>query len=125
MVSGVTYDSEHIILAIYEKKGVIADAAKKLNIERKVIYNAMKRDPAVEEAVNEARREAVIDRIDKDERIVQNAYEGIEYLIKTNDPTAILFALKCKGKWSDKSGDIAQMGWAKTEVVDYSKAVDG
>ena len=124
MVSGVECDKSKIIEAIHAKRGIIEHAAKHAGITPQTIYAWMKKDQDVAKAIEEARENNRLERIDKDENLVQEAYRAMDYLLRSNDVTATIFSMKCKAKWSDKAGDPIAMSHTKTEIINYHKPVD-
>lgn len=124
MVCGVTCDKSKIVDAIYKKEGIIERAAKSIGIAPTTIYEWIKKDEDVANAVKEAREYNRQRREDDKEDMRLLAFESAKVLLKSNDVTTTIFTLKSLDKWSDKAGDEAITS-TKIETIDYSKAGNG
>lgn len=102
-IPGVALKKPDILNAIRLKKGIIKHAAELLNCERETIYQWMNKDEDIANAVTTARDQAIKDRSDDDNEIVQAAYLSLLEQIKKGEATPTLFALKCKAGWAEKS----------------------
>jgi hypothetical protein len=120
-LGGVKVDRIRILHAIKECKGILYQAAKMLNCERKSLYNWKNSDPEIAEAVLEARKLAEEDRENMDEEIRGLAYDSIIYHLKKKNIPVTLSALEAKTKWK-KHVDLALQGNIKIESVDYKDA---
>ena len=75
------------IEAIHNSRGLLTAAAKSLGVTRKAIYDAAKRHPEVQKAIEEAR-----------ERTTDLAEGKLYQQINEGNMTAIIFYLKTQGK---------------------------
>ena len=76
-----------MIKAIRDARGLVAVAARKLQIDRQTIYNRMQKSDAVKDAVAEAR-----------EFVLDVAEAKLMQAVENGEPYAICFTLKCLGK---------------------------
>lgn len=78
---------EQIIAAIVAKKGMVYNAAKSLGASHMLIYGRMKTNPAIKEAIDEARG-----------RVLDTAETKLFTAVQKGEPWAIAFTLKTIGK---------------------------
>ncbi len=104
---GVKLDKQAVLSALIEKKGNKASAARLLGCSRSTITNWYDSDQEVKNAVDKAREEAIQEKVELDEDLVQLAYESIRELLVRRDITATIYTLKTKGKWGE--GDSRDM----------------
>jgi hypothetical protein len=76
-----------MVRAIRDARGLVAVAARKLQIDRQTIYNRMQKSDAVKDAVAEAR-----------EFVLDVAEAKLMQAVEAGEPYAICFTLKCLGK---------------------------
>jgi hypothetical protein len=76
-----------MVKAIRDARGLVAVAARKLQIDRQTIYNRMQKSDAVKDAVAEAR-----------EFVLDVAEAKLMQAVENGEPYAICFTLKCLGK---------------------------
>lgn len=75
------------INAIYRNKGILAKAARELDVTRRTLYNYMERWPKVREAYEDASDETL-----------DLAEQGLFDAIRAGSLSAIMFVLKTKGR---------------------------
>lgn len=120
-IKGVPITAQDIKDALALKRGIIRHAAEELNISPNTIYEHMKRDPEIVQALKEARESADSAREDEDRMIVVEARNSIRELLKDKNIVATLFALKSKDGWVEKR-DAPQIENASQAVEDlYNK----
>ena len=100
-----------IVKAFNSTCGVLQDAAEKLKINRATLSKWIKADPALKEALETAREEAL-----------DLAESKLFELMEDGNLTAIIFFLKCKGK---KRGYVERTKVKTIEAVEFEiKEVD-
>lgn len=102
---GVITDKSKIINAIHDKKGIIEYAAASIPCAPKTIYDWMKRDPEIAEAVKEARANAAQELLDKNEILKSKAYKSAEYLLDKKETTMTIFTLKTLAGFKEQAVD--------------------
>lgn len=95
-------DPQDVINAIHKKKGVVAEAAKIVPCDRSWIFHMIKHNPAVKQAVDEAREAAKQERLDMNETLREKAYQSALTLLGEFDTTMTIFVLKYLCDWEEK-----------------------
>lgn len=106
-------DPLDVIRAVHDKRGVVSEAAKIVPCDRRTIFNMMKTNPEVKQAVDEAREAAKQDRIDMNETLREKAYHSALTLLGEFDTTMTIFTLKYLCDWEDK-----QKSSINIEIID-------
>ncbi len=97
--AGVPVDIGGICVAIKIKQGNVAQASKYVGIDEATFYRNLQLYPELQEALEQARELRRLERLEKDQRLVEEAYRSIGELLESNDTVATLFTLKCKAGW--------------------------
>lgn len=110
-------DKDDIKRALKKTGGFVRQSAKLAGVEYNTIYNAAKKDPSIQKAIDDAREE-------RRENLVAIAEKRIaEKMDKELDTTSIIFTLKTLGKdrgWSQDEKSFIQA--LQPIILDYAKA---
>jgi len=98
-VPGVKLNKDDILHALKQKKGIISYAADSLGCDRATIYDWKDRDEDVANAIKKCREDYAKELKEKDDILVDKAYEALQDLLETRDTTAVIFTLKAKAGW--------------------------
>lgn len=96
-IPGVKVDKFEIIKALHSEKGIIKNAAASINIAAETIYNWMKKDADIANAVKEARENYDKEIIDIKCNLKKKAFKSAENLIDDDDTAMTIFLLKTLG----------------------------
>jgi transposase-like protein len=102
--SGVALDKSKIIEAIYQKRGVIEQAAKALGCNPCSIYNWMNKDEEIKQSVDEARELKTKERMSNNEELLDLAYLSTHHLLNRKDVTTTIFIMKTLGGLKEAQG---------------------
>lgn len=100
--SGEIIELKTVINALHKARGVITHAAELVPCHWSYIYKLQKSEPQIDEAIKEARELKKIERIERQERILDEAYNSTEDLIKKRDCTMTIFIMKTVGGLEEK-----------------------
>jgi predicted transcriptional regulator len=93
------YKTDKLIDAIMSHEGVVKYAAKALGITQATIYNHIRDNKKVAQALEDARELRRLKDCDEDQILVAEARKSIKTLLEKCDVTATIFVLKVKGNW--------------------------
>lgn len=85
--TGIRYNSADMIRAVILSKGRVASAARKLGCDPKTIWEASRRNPALNDAIHNQR-----------ELFIDTAEDQLQKAVQRGAPWAVVFTLKTIGR---------------------------
>ena len=100
--------SDHMIKAIHAKRGVVKHAAALIGCDDATIFTRAQHDPAVAEAIKDARAARAVWDTDDDLVLAGKSRKALHNLLEANNVTAAIFVAKTKAGFEGDGYDGGQ-----------------